>query len=242
MSSLYKNYDLNSLPYFELGYIIVFLTFIQIVLIALILIILPLFQLGWQGEDKLWTIFYFSGIGLGYMFMEIMFIHKFILYLGSPIYSATAVISSMLICSGVGSYYHDRIKMLTRYKWLIFALIIMIMVTYFFFIDSLFQTTISYSSTVKFFISFIIIAPVSFVMGIPFPKGIHYLSKSQNDIIAWALGINGCFSIIGAVSATIISVEFGHQAVLLTALLAYSIPLISNILRSKTKIHDLMNS
>ncbi|MEN8192544.1 MAG: hypothetical protein ABFS12_06980 [Bacteroidota bacterium] len=229
LKSLKDNFNLQAIPYFELGYIIVILTFLQIVIAALILIILPLFKLGWKGEKKSWTVLYFMGIGLGYMFVEIVFVHRFILYLGNPIYSATVVISAMLISSGIGSYYSDRINYVKKNIKHIFTLIIALLILYPFFLSPLLDLTISYSEPLKFSLSFLIIAPLSFFMGIPFPSGIKYLSRTQTKNIPWAIGINGCFSVFGTVLATIISAELGFTWVIVLAAFAYCISLLTEI-------------
>lgn len=87
----------HSLPFFELGYILVIVTFIQIFIASFVLILLPLFKIGWKGKNKPDVILYFSGIGLGYMFVEMVLIQRFILYFGNPVYAASAVITLLLV-------------------------------------------------------------------------------------------------------------------------------------------------
>ncbi len=99
----------NAVPFFEVGYILLYLTFFQILLISFILIIIPLFKLGWKGESRSWTFLYFCGLGIGYMFIEIVLIQKFTLYFGNVIYSAAAVVSLMLISSGFGSWFSQNL-------------------------------------------------------------------------------------------------------------------------------------
>ncbi|UCH66726.1 MAG: hypothetical protein JSW63_06270, partial [Ignavibacterium sp.] len=66
----------DAVPFFEIGYLLLYITLVQTVLLAIILIILPLFKLGWGGASKTWALIYFSGLGLGYMFIEIIFIQR----------------------------------------------------------------------------------------------------------------------------------------------------------------------
>ncbi|HEY0608991.1 MAG TPA: hypothetical protein VGD35_05030, partial [Chitinophaga sp.] len=86
----------RSLPFFELGYLLVVATFVQITVLSFILIILPLFRKGWKSASLPGILLYFSGIGLGYMFVEIVLIQRLILYFGNPVYAASAVITSLL--------------------------------------------------------------------------------------------------------------------------------------------------
>ena len=228
LQNLRDNFGSYSIPYFEVGYFIVILTFIQIAIAAFLLIILPLFKLGWKGGNKLWTLSYFSGIGLGYMFVEIVLINRFILYFGNPIYSAAAIISSMLICSGIGSYFSYKYKLSRKSIRLIFGLIILSLILYSFLLTPILNLTISFSFILKLLFALLIISPLSFLMGFPFPSGITYLNKKSKIEIPWALGINGCFSVVSTVLATIISIELGFTWVMFFAAFAYCLPLFAN--------------
>ena len=244
---LAKLYGSQTLPFFEIGYVIVAFTLVQISVAAIVLIILPLFSIGWRGRNRskkpftrTWTIFYFSGIGLGYMFVEIVFIQRFILYFGSPIYAAAAVISSMLICSGIGSYMSSRIRANGRSPLPLFVLgfIIVLLFLYAIILTPVLQKTIALPFEAKLFLAFIFIAPPTFFMGMPFPVGISSLAapstrghsgKSNEKKVPWAWGINGCVSVISTALATIIAVEIGFVWVVVFASLAYCLPLIVNI-------------
>ena len=52
---------------------------------------------------------YFVCIGVGYILIQVALIQKFILFLGHPTYALTVIIFSMLISSGLGSYYSRRL-------------------------------------------------------------------------------------------------------------------------------------
>ena len=54
-------------------------------------------------------LFYFLCIGAGYILIEVALIQKFVLFLGHPTYALTVVIFSMLVSSGLGSYFSRRI-------------------------------------------------------------------------------------------------------------------------------------
>lgn len=220
----------RSIPFFELGYLIVILTLFQILLISIILIILPLFKIGWTGRNKLWTILYFSGLGIGYMFIEIVLIQKFVLYFGSPIYSASAVISFMLISSGLGSYVTSFIKNRKNTTFISIGIIIILLLIYSAFLENILSSTIQFHTVIKAIIALGTIGLPAFVMGFPFPLGIKQLAVHNQRQIPWAWGINGCFSVISTALATVISVEFGFIIVFILAALAYGITLSSNLL------------
>src|SRR5690606_20370311 len=98
-------------PFLELGTLIAAATLVQISIAALILILLPLRVLCRGNRGKTWTVLYFAGIGIGFMFIEMILIQQFTLYFGHPIYAAAAVIGSVLIFSCIGSRLSDHLQL-----------------------------------------------------------------------------------------------------------------------------------
>ncbi len=214
----------RSIPFFEVGYLLLMITLIQIAVISFVLILLPLFKTGVKRKNIFPILLYFGGIGLGYMFVEMVFIQRFILYFGSPVYAASAVITFLLICSGTGSYYSNYFPGKKRLT-LVLALIIFVLVTYAFALTPLLQQTIHFGLVYKLLIGFLLIAPLAFFLGIPFPAGLSRISKMNSRELPWAWGLNGCVSVISTALATLVAVEMGFIWVMLFAALAYCLPL-----------------
>lgn len=219
----------QAIPFFEIGYIIVIITFLQIIILAFILIILPLFKIGFRGKFRLWTIFYFSGIGVGYMFIEIVLIQKFMLYFGNPIYSIAAVIAFMLISSGAGSYYSSKLNLSGKIHVKIFGIIIFLLIMYSFLLTPLLQNTITLNIVFKVVFSFLVIGIPAFVMGIPFPLGLRFINNKNDSLTPWAWSINGTSSVVSTALAVIVAVETGFSGVIIIAACAYLISLFFSI-------------
>jgi hypothetical protein len=224
----------RSLPFFEIGYLLVIITFIQISIASFVLILLPLFKIGWKGKNKFGVILYFSGIGFGYMFVEMVFIQRFILYFGNPVYSASAVISSLLIFSGIGSYHSNYFTLKRKRLMMIFMLIVTMLFAYSLIFTPVLQQTVHLNLFFKLIIVFLLTAPLAFCMGIPFPAGLSHVSKMNTEVVPWAWGINGCVSVISTALATVVAVEMGFTWVMLFAALAYCLPLMVQV---KWKYH-----
>lgn len=231
LNKLRSLFGQGALPFLEIGYFITLLTFIQISLFAFILIVFPLFFTKWKGKGKVYTLLHFSGIGVGFMFVEIIFIQQFILYFGNPVTAASAVLSGMLISSGIGSLVSSGFKKSKRNILLILALVIFFILLYAFILTPVLRASISLPFFLKILFSILLISPLAFFMGMPFPVGLKYLGGHNNTLIPWAWGINGCFSVISTVLATIIAVEAGFFWVMLLASLAYGFALVANIFR-----------
>jgi hypothetical protein len=211
----------RAVPFIEMGYLIVVITFLQMAAAALVLIILPLFRLGWRSGNRVWTLMYFSGLGAGYMLVEIVLIHCFVLYLGHPVYSAAAVICAMLIFSGTGSYASFRLPVHDAIPYGVAGLIALMLVLYMFLLPPTLQYTITFSMYWKIPFTMMLLALPSFVMGLPFPLGLQLLARRSKADVPWAWGINGCLSVLSTAVATIIAVEAGFTAVFLLAATAY---------------------
>jgi hypothetical protein len=75
--------------------------------------------------------------------------------------------------------------------------------------------------SLKIVVSVALIAPLAFFMGMPFPLGIEQLRRNQPDLIAWAWGINGYASVVGAILAICLAIALGFNAVILIAIAVY---------------------
>ena len=226
LSQLFGN---NAVAFFEIGYLMVIITLVQVTLISLLLIVGPLFRLGWQGGQRRGVLLYFGGIGVGFMFVEIVFIQRFILYLGNPIYAVAALMCALLVFSGLGSYYTGRLEADKIGFSRVFLIIMGLLLIYSFFLTPVLQQTIGLSDFWKFLIMTVVIAPLAFVMGLPFPLGLRRLSVLNPQLVPWSWAINGCASVISTALATVIAVELGFTWLTVLAALAYGLPLIATI-------------
>ena len=196
---------------------------------ALLLILLPLFKLRRvsSGSKKNWTLFYFSGLGIGYMFFEIVLIQKFILFFGNPVYASAIVICVMLLASGAGSYYSSRLLPAPKVMRRILLLVFLFLLVYTFGLHLLLQQIASLPDLFKLITSMLIIACPAFLMGMPFPLGLRAQSVIEEKNIPWAWGINGCMSVISAALATLLTVETGFSTVIMMAAICYAVSMMS---------------
>src|SRR5207245_6566490 len=79
---------------------------------ASLLILAPLLRVRGGLVDvprPLGYVLYFIALGLGFIFLEISFIQRFVLYLGYPTYALSVVLFSLLSFTGVGSSLSGRV-------------------------------------------------------------------------------------------------------------------------------------
>lgn len=215
--------DAASFPFIELGTLIAAATLVQIFLAAILLIILPLLRLGWGGPGKAWTLLYFSGLGIGYLFVEMVLIQRFVLYLGHPIYAVAAVLAAILIFSGLGSSVSQRLQVTASAMAAAAGLVALLVVLYAVFLTPLLMATIALPLVWKGMLALLIVAVPAFVMGMPFPLGLRHLTYRRRDHLPWAWAVNGCLSVVSTALAALLSLELGFTAVMLVAAGAYAV-------------------
>ena len=75
----------------------------------------------------------------------------------------------------------------------------------------------------RYVLSILLIMPLGFCMGMPFPMALARLSQTQPQLIPWAWGINGCASVISAILATLIAMQFGFSVLVALAVVIYGV-------------------
>lgn len=235
LSYLSELYGTRAIPFFELGYLVVVVTLIQLTLIAFLLIVGPLVQLKGRKRDKIWVSGYFLGLGIGYMFLEMVFIQQFTLYLGHTIFSAAFVLSVMLISSGIGSYYSGINRHSPKIMVRMVALIAGLILCYSLGLEFILKSSIGFHPSLKLFIALTVISLPSYFMGFPFPLGLKMVSQSNENLIPWAWCINGAMSVVSAGLAIVIAVELGFKVAFLIAAAAYGISLLAVLVSRKAQ-------
>lgn len=210
----------------ELGYMILVITFIQLAVAAFLLILLPL-AFRWRhfasSNRKFNTFLYFSLIGTGFMFIEITLLQTFTRFLGDPIISAAAILSSILVFSGAGSFVQKLIPFGPRLRIVIAtASIGILMLIYLLMSGPILSLFTGFGTAIRFLIACLMLLPVSFFFGWMFPSGIRILEEESDLLVPWAWGVDGFASVAAAPLAVILAMSFGFNAVILLGVLCYA--------------------
>lgn len=220
LTETYNMLDNRWQPLVE-GGLLIPIVMIQALILSIIFILLPVIRVKNNVlKNNFRELTYFLLIGLGYMFIEITMIQKFILILGNTIYSISTVLFSLLLSSGLGSYHSNDITPGKDKHLKILGLIGGISILFGIFSRRI-DLILGLSLPLRAIVSFFIIVPLGFLMGMPFPLGIRQLSKSKREIINWAWAINGCASVIGSILPTMIALFSGFSNVYLLAGFCY---------------------
>jgi len=216
----------------EVGYLTLVVTLLQALIVGVVLILVPL---AFLKRDKTivaprQVLLYFLSLGLGFIILEIAIIQKSMLLLHHPIYAAAVVIGTLLVCAGLGSRFADQYAATTKAHGVVYiavAVIIGFGLVHAFAIGSLFKLVIGMSFIFKVFLLIVLVAPLGFVLGMPFPLGLARLAAGSPQLVAWAWGINGCASVVSAVLATLLAIHFGFNIAIIVALVCYGVALVT---------------
>jgi SAM-dependent methyltransferase len=220
----------GGMPLLEWGYLILVATLFQALVASLVLILLPLWLSRRLRNNETGNISrisisgYFFALGLGFLFIEIAFIQKFILFLHHPLYATAMVLASFLLFAGLGSAWSQHYAHSSSYKNGVKAAvtgIILVGLVYLPALGPLFSMLNWLPTGVKLVISILLIAPLAFCMGMPFPLGMARLGQTAPAFIPWVWGVNGCASVLSAVMATLLAIHFGFTVVVILALMLY---------------------
>jgi len=217
-------------------YVLIIILF-QTIVVAGFMILLPLFlksKTNLSRRKSFPILTYFSCLGLGFIMIEMALLQKYQLYIGQPIYTYAIILSSILVASGLGSYYSGKLAM--RYKNLlsrIIPAIIGMLILYYLVIPPLFDSTLYLHLSIRLMIAAISIFPVGFMLGMPFPTGMKYL-QNFTHLIPWAWGINSFFTVIGTTIALILGMALGFSWVLLIAGVCYLVALFAMTIYMRT--------
>lgn len=169
---------------------------------------------------------YFLCIGAGYILVEMALIQKFVLFLGHPTYALTVVIFSMLVSSGLGSYFSRRIlggddRRLNGALILIAILVALLAAV----VTPLLAAGVGLPLELKFLITAVLIAPAGFFMGMPFPTALKRLEEWHKPSVRWAWSLNAAASVLGSVGSLVCAIYLGLVQTLLAGGLLYLVAL-----------------
>ena len=182
-------------------------------------------------------------IGLGFMFLEITFIQKFLLLLGTPIMALTVILFSILLSSGIGAYLSGKLFHKNPYKAVVVSIPILvgIVLAYYGFLQGIIDSYIIMQLPQRIMLTFALLSPAGLLMGFQFPSITRMASMHSNqgehtdENITLLWGINVIASVIATVLTAISSMVIGFNGNLLLGAGLYLGALASAIAAAKLR-------
>ncbi|HYN15492.1 MAG TPA: hypothetical protein VES66_06865, partial [Terriglobales bacterium] len=215
----------------NLGVVVLGIVLVISLAAVLAFLIGPLALHGEARGQHLVPLLYFVSLGLGYILVEIALIQRFVLFLGHPTYALTVVVFLMLLASGAGSVFSERLLARTAQIRPLLAVIALLVAAYIFALPRVLGTLVGLPFPAKLVISGFLLAPLGFVMGMPFPTGLRQIAaetlqatslpRPHSSAIEWAWAMNAASSVLGSVLAMVVAIQFGLSAALAGGAAAY---------------------
>lgn len=164
---------------------------------------------------------YFSALGMAYMFVQVVLIQRFTLFIGYPTLAITTTLFSMLSFSACGSLLGRRLFQVDRRLPQVIAVVSALILLYLWGLPGVFSALLGLSDLARVMASVLLIAPLAFFMGMPFPAGIREVGQRAPALVPWAWGMNGVFSVFGSTAVIILSMASSFTVSLIAAALLY---------------------
>ncbi len=197
--------------------------FVSLVATVITLVLPPLVLKQALPSDKRLRLFllYFVCLGAGYIMIQVALIQKFVLLLGHPTYALTVIIFSMLLSSGLGSYYSKRIVAGSAERLRLVLLFIVILVPVLgYFAGLVSNLGPAWPLPAKMLATVLVVSPLAFLMGIPFPTGLATLESWENSAVRWGWSMNAASSVFGSALAIFLAIYLGlYQTLVIGGLL-----------------------
>src|SRR5450759_1798939 len=192
------------------------LLLISVVLLALFVFV----PLAWLSpEPVVWrelplaALAYFACLGGGFMFVEMGLMQRFVLLLGHPVYSLSVIPFTLLLGGGLGSALSRRLGSPARTLAIAIPAIIVVSLAYSWMLPSLFASWVAWARPLRIMVSVAYLFPLGLLLGMPLPSGIRVIGERRPGVLAWAWGVNGAMSVLGATLAIHVAMSYGFARV-----------------------------
>lgn len=170
---------------------------------------------------------YFAALGAGFMFFEVTLIQRLTLFLGYPTYSLTVTLFALLVSTGLGSLASDRLlARRDRATATVGGVLVLLVAGYLFGLGVVTERAAAAPFTARVVIAAAVLAPLGLCLGIFMPLGLRSVAATTphgEEYVAWAWAVNGFFSVMASVLATLLSMSFGFRVVMVLALAIYGV-------------------
>ncbi|MBN1518544.1 MAG: hypothetical protein JW923_00480 [Spirochaetales bacterium] len=199
----------------------IFMGILPLVLLLAVPLLVILLRSVKSYSISLWPPVAFAAIsGFAFMLIEIVLMQKFQLFVGDPTRSLIVVLGGMLLFSGLGSFASGFLP--RRILPFVVLLIPVLLALYGAKLDVWFSSLAHLRGASRLWAAGGIIAPLAFLMGMPFPNALEAIKeKTSPDFASLLFGVNGLASTLGSVGAIFINVSWGYSKSFEVGTIAY---------------------
>jgi hypothetical protein len=177
---------------------------------------------------------FFAVLGIGYLVIELVLIQKLGIFLSSPAYTLSIVLSTMLIASGLGGY---RSHNATLGRCLLAMAGVVVYGAFIGYgLDAVLEATMSLPFVVRALIAVLLVAPAAYAMGYPFPYEMAIAKARLSERHAGLyFGINGAIGAIATPLTLVLSMGYGFRMTALLGAASYAVCMLLLALTGKSE-------
>jgi len=227
---------LEILPQPEIAQLVNVAVLVQAALLAALVLCVPLFAKKPPARARLKItplVVGFSALGLGFLFIEIVLIDRASLYLNDRTLGFALVLTAMLVFSGLGSLAAERAP--RSGLALIASLVALCCVALALGEQHVLLATAGWPLYARVCLLLAVIAPLSLLLGMPFPLLLSRGGVAGSWFLPWAWGLNGAMSVVATPLANLLALQIGFKAVLLCAAMMYIVCVVADPTRAWLK-------
>ena len=161
------------------------------------------------------------------MFLEVSLIQRLTLFLGYPTYSLTVTLFALLVSTGLGSLVSDRAAARHDRMLLVLGACLLALIAFYHRgLTPVVDHAVGWPLAGRVTVAVLLLAPLGLCLGAFMPLGLRTvaaLTPHGEEFVAWSWAVNGFFSVVSSVAATILSMTVGFNVVLLAAGAVYVI-------------------
>ncbi len=208
-------------PVLQLSLIVLAAAVSLVMVVAIFLPLAFLLRRGLPTTGKSLLGVYCAGAALGYLAVEVALMQLFGLFLGHPNYSISVVLAALLMSSGLGALWADRmVSRLKSVRFVAYLLAVIIFVEHFLIFPQL-SSFLGLPFLIRVSITAALVFPLGICLGVFLPTVLDMVKRRSPHLVPWAWGVNGVFSVLAPLLAVAVATTFGISALLLSAVPIY---------------------
>ena len=173
--------------------------------------------------QRLRSLFFFLGLGAGFVYVEVALVQYFVMYLGHPIYALSTVLVALLLSTGLGSLLTARIgveraQRAARARAIVLAVLL---VVYALFLGRVLGFAVSLPFGLRLALTLGLLAPLGLLLGSQTPLGVRLIDARASDLLPWCWGLNGVASVMATAVGTLVAMHAGFRWLLVAGAATY---------------------
>jgi hypothetical protein len=150
------------------------------------------------------SVVYFASLGVGFIAVELALLQHLTLLLGHPIFTLSILLFTLLASGGIGSALGGRCRLVP-----VCRAVGLVVLVYALALPRIVLALLSLPLGGRIVVAIGLVAPLGFLMGMPFPGGLRATGRGPFPAPPFYWGLNGVFSVAGSIATMVTALVAG---------------------------------